>query len=112
VSTAEFLKNFPNCVSISSNSASARRHRRCGEFGARLSRLQPSQRPDLSGLDPDTGEIVGLFHPRRDLWAEHFVYKGVHIIGTTPTARATASLLAVNDPERLRIRKVTAQIYK
>jgi HNH endonuclease len=68
--------------------------------------------PNLSGLDPDTGEIVRLFHPRRDLWAEHFVYKGVHIIGTTPTARATASLLAVNDPERLRIRRVTAQIYK
>jgi len=36
----------------------------------------------------------------------------VLIIGTTPTARATASLLAVNDPERLRIRRVTAQIYK
>jgi hypothetical protein len=68
--------------------------------------------PNLSGLDPDTGEIVGLFHPRRDLWVEHFVYKGVHIIGTTPTARATASQLAVNDPERLRIRRVTAQIYK
>jgi len=68
--------------------------------------------PNLSGLDPDTGEIVGLFHSRRDLWAEHFVYKGVHIIGTTPTARVTASLLAVNDPERLRIRRVTAQIHK
>ena len=33
--------------------------------------------PNLTGIDPETGEIVSLFHPRRDRWAEHFVYSGV-----------------------------------
>ncbi len=27
--------------------------------------------PNLSGIDPDTGALVPLFHPRRDLWSEH-----------------------------------------
>jgi 5-methylcytosine-specific restriction endonuclease McrA len=28
--------------------------------------------PNLSGLDPATGSIVPLFHPRSDRWANHF----------------------------------------
>jgi 5-methylcytosine-specific restriction endonuclease McrA len=28
--------------------------------------------PNLSGIDPATGQVVRLFHPRRDRWAEHF----------------------------------------
>jgi hypothetical protein len=27
--------------------------------------------PDLSGIDPNSGEVVPLFHPRRQQWDEH-----------------------------------------
>ena len=32
--------------------------------------------PNLTSVDPDTGAVVALFHPRHDLWSEHFVLKG------------------------------------
>ena len=28
--------------------------------------------PNLTGIDPDTGEVSRLFHPRQDVWQEHF----------------------------------------
>jgi 5-methylcytosine-specific restriction endonuclease McrA len=28
--------------------------------------------PNLSALDPESGALVQLFHPRRDRWEEHF----------------------------------------
>ncbi len=27
--------------------------------------------PNLSGLDPDTGALTRLFHPRTDRWTDH-----------------------------------------
>jgi 5-methylcytosine-specific restriction endonuclease McrA len=34
----------------------------------------------LSSVDPDTGEIVRLYNPRRDVWSEHFFLDGVNIL--------------------------------
>lgn len=31
--------------------------------------------PNLSGIDPETGQITGLFQPRVHAWAEHFVFR-------------------------------------
>jgi len=31
---------------------------------------------DLAGIDVETNQIVRLFHPRRDRWADHFVWEG------------------------------------
>ena len=31
--------------------------------------------PNLSSLDPDTGALVSLFHPRQDRWGDHFVLR-------------------------------------
>jgi len=33
--------------------------------------------PNLSGLDPESGALVRLFHPRQDQWDEHFERNGV-----------------------------------
>jgi len=40
-------------------------------------------------VDPLTGELVPLYHPRRDQWAEHFAWNesGTMMIGVTPTGR-------------------------
>lgn len=60
--------------------------------------------PNLSGIDPDTGELVPLFNPRRDEWEEHFAFRGVWIDGLTPVGRTTVYVLAMNETRRLEIR--------
>ncbi len=60
--------------------------------------------PNLTGVDPVSGELVPLFHPRRDRWAEHFLFHGVRIQGITPAGRATVKVLAMNDARRLELR--------
>lgn len=56
---------------------------------------------DLSSLDPDTGTLEPLFHPRRHPWTTHFRLEGAHILGRTPIGRTTVAFLAFNAPERL-----------
>lgn len=54
--------------------------------------------PNIAGLDSESGALVRLFHPRRDVWADHFRWQGVELVGQTPTGRATVYVLAINDP--------------
>jgi 5-methylcytosine-specific restriction endonuclease McrA len=53
----------------------------------------------VAGVDPETQEIVPLFNPRRQKWADHFLWVegGVVIQGGTPTGRATCTRLDLND---------------
>lgn len=60
--------------------------------------------PNLTGIDPLTEEMVRLFHPRHNLWGEHFQWRGVRIEGITKIGRATVRLLAMNDIRRLELR--------
>ncbi|MBI3466876.1 MAG: HNH endonuclease [Planctomycetes bacterium] len=55
--------------------------------------------PNIAGIDPLTGEIVPLFHPRRQRWDRHFSWDGVVLIGRTRSARATIRVLAINDAD-------------
>ncbi|MEX1027007.1 MAG: HNH endonuclease [Candidatus Paceibacterota bacterium] len=50
------------------------------------------------------GQMVSLFHPRRDRWSEHFVRQGDLIVGLTPVGAGTVLLLDMNDDDRRRIR--------
>ncbi|MGO9268773.1 MAG: HNH endonuclease [Terriglobia bacterium] len=60
--------------------------------------------PNLTGMDPVSGEVVPLFHPRRDQWAEHFLFRRFRIEGITSVGRATVRVLALNDARRLELR--------
>jgi len=60
--------------------------------------------PNLTGIDPVSGEMVPVFHPRRDQWTEHFLFRGVRIEGLTPVGRATVHVLGMNDTRRLELR--------
>jgi hypothetical protein len=60
--------------------------------------------PNLTGIDPVSGELVRLFHPRHDRWEEHFFVDGFRIEGGTPIGRATVRVLAMNDTRRLELR--------
>jgi hypothetical protein len=62
---------------------------------------------NLSGIDPDSGGPVRLFHPRSDVWAECFTMGAdgrVH--GLNAVGRATAWLLQMNSPERIEMRQL------
>ena len=61
--------------------------------------------PNLSSIDPDSGEIVNLFNPRTDNWNDHFEICGGKIVGLTPKGRASARLLNMNDSRRVDLRE-------
>ena len=59
---------------------------------------------NLTSIDPETHEQVSLYHPRNDVWQDHFMLRGGEIVGITPTGRATARLLQMNAPQRVELR--------
>jgi len=61
--------------------------------------------PNLSAYDPETKHLVPLFHPRTDVWEEHFLFRGSVIVGLTAAGRATVHLLKMNEEERLILRR-------
>jgi hypothetical protein len=65
--------------------------------------LRKSDRIEL--LDPQSGTLAPLFNPCIDRWAEHFRRQGYLLIGQTPVGRVTVSLLELNHPRRLLIRR-------
>ena len=65
--------------------------------------------PNLTGIDPITGEIVPLFDPRRDRWLDHFRFRGPVIEGVTAVGRTTVKLLSMNDTRRIERRELLAR---
>jgi hypothetical protein len=59
---------------------------------------------NLTGVDPDTGRVTRLFHPRRDRWEDHFAREGAGIAGRTSVGRTTLWLLEMNTGNRFRWR--------
>ena len=57
-------------------------------------------------IDPVTQSMVPLFHPRRQVWKEHFewVDDGSRIVGLSPEGRATVVALKLNNPLAVRVR--------
>jgi hypothetical protein len=60
---------------------------------------------NVAGVDPQNGEVVRLFHPRRDDFKEHFVWQSEQLSGRTPVGRATIVTLRLNHPHRLAVRR-------
>jgi hypothetical protein len=61
-----------------------------------------------AALDPESGEEVSLFNPRRQAWSDHFRWEDESVVPLTPTGRATADALAMNRPLILAIRREEA----
>jgi len=51
---------------------------------------------NIASLDPRTGKLAGLFHPRRQSWRRHFRWFGPRLIGRAATGRATIQVLMIN----------------
>jgi hypothetical protein len=60
--------------------------------------------PNLTSIDPDTGRVTALYHPRRYRWGSHFRWRDAVIEPLTATGRATAFLLRLNDEDRVSFR--------
>jgi hypothetical protein len=56
---------------------------------------------DIGSIDPETGNLVPLFNPRTQRWADHFTLDGAHIVGLTAVGRTTVAFLQLNAFERL-----------
>jgi hypothetical protein len=66
-----------------------------------------SKSDQTEGLDPETGQRVGLFDPRRQQWADHFAWsdEGTRILGRTPCGRATVLALQLNNAIAVMVRR-------
>lgn len=62
---------------------------RCNEFKGPRTHVQ----------DPVTNALVPLYHPRTELWTDHFRWAngGTHIVGITAIGRATVIALRLNN---------------
>ena len=66
----------------------------------------------VSAVDPESGQEVPLFHPRKQAWSDHFRWSddGIRIVGLTPTGRATVAALHLDsDPDALLVRSYWVQ---
>ena len=61
---------------------------------------------NLATIDFVTDAMVRVFNPRSDVWKEHFEIIDYVIVGKTGIGRATARLLAMNDPSRVELRQL------
>ncbi len=62
---------------------------------------------DTMALDPQTGERVPLYHPRRDRWSDHFMWSDddLTVLPLTAIGRATIVRLQLNRPGVVNIRR-------
>ena len=66
----------------------------------------------IAALEPLSDEIVRLFDPRHEAWPEHFAWvgEGDHIVGMTPTGRATVAALNLNRPSLVTARQAWVMV--
>jgi HNH endonuclease len=59
-------------------------------------------------IDPESGQRVQLYNPRRQNWSAHFRWGGdqAEIIGITPCGRATVEALQLNFAPNLELRRL------
>lgn len=61
-------------------------------------------------LDPQSGNMVAVFNPRQDHWADHFRWSGVIVESKTAIGRAAVAALQMNRPLALAIREEEQRI--
>jgi len=66
--------------------------------------------PNLAGIDPDSGILTRLFHPRSDHWEGHFRRAGAAIAGLTAVGRNAPWLLQFNEADNLAQRALLLEL--
>lgn len=61
--------------------------------------------PNIAGLDPVSEQLTRLFHPRTDVWTDHFEWDGIWLRGRTTVGRTTVAVLDINHEDSLAVRE-------
>ncbi len=63
---------------------------------------------NTQAIDPSSGELASLFHPRQDHWSAHFAWNDDYtlMIGVSATGRATVARLDLNRKGLVNLRRV------
>ena len=61
---------------------------------------------DIASIDPETGQLTPLFHPRRDRWNDHYQVRDGEVLALTAKGRITVRLLRMNRPTRIKERRL------
>ncbi len=66
----------------------------------------------ISAIDPLTDIYIPLFHPRKDVWNDHFVWNESYtqLIALSSTGRATIERLQLNRREVINLRKLLVMV--
>jgi len=59
---------------------------------------------NIAGIDPESGALTPLFHPRQHVWQEHFQWQGVRLTGKTAIGRTTIVVLRMNSDDQVQLR--------
>ena len=67
---------------------------------------------NIASIIPETGDLVRLFNPRKDLWHDHFRLSRdrITIVPRTLIGEATCRILGLNDRTRLLERRALREI--
>ena len=60
----------------------------------------------IEAIDPADTKLTRLYHPRLNVWTDHFSRNDVftHLVGLTSTGRATIAALQLNRPALINLR--------
>lgn len=66
----------------------------------------------IDSIDPITGKLAPLYHPRQDHWHDHFGWSDdtLQLIGLTMTGRATIERLQLNRPGVVNLRRLLVAV--
>ena len=67
---------------------------------------------NLTSIDPETGLLTALFHPRQHSWTAHFSVEDTHLKGLTAIGRTTVWLLDWNGAARLHHRAWLVRLHQ
>ena len=66
--------------------------------------------PNIATVLQEHGALVPLFHPRKDIWNDHFSVEAGVIIGKTDIAAGTIRVLDMNTLELIMERKILTEV--
>lgn len=76
-------------------------HTTADNFSLSCMRCNRYKGPNIGSFDPETGELVRFFNPRRQNWTQHFELRNATIYPLTAEARVTVKIFRINDRERV-----------
>ena len=69
-----------------------------------------AKKAKVDAPDPLSGQVVPLYHPRKDIWPEHFAWEGGELRGRSAVGRATIAALKMDTPRKVQTFQAQAEL--